>query len=217
LYRKVREIPGIKKAFIGSGVRYDLFLNDRKKEDASLRAYPTDLIRYHVSGRLKVAPEHTRDSVLRMIRKPGFEKFHEFKRLFDQINQEYNLRQELIPYFISSHPGCTVEDMAELAAETRSLNLHLEQVQDLTPTPMTLASTMFYTGLDPYTLKPVYVAKKAEDKLLQRSFFHDPNPEDRMRMINALKKIDREDLIPKILGTYKLKHVKARSPGRQKR
>lgn len=216
LYRKVREIPGVKKAFIGSGVRYDLFLNDRRKEDQSLREYPKELIRFHVSGRLKVAPEHTRDSVLKMIRKPGFDKFHELKRIFDQVNQENNLKQELIPYFISSHPGCTVEDMAELAAETRPLNLHLEQVQDLTPTPMTLASTMFYTGIDPYTMKPVYVARKPAEKLLQRSFFLPAGSEERQNIISALKKIDRDDLIPKIFGSNKLKHVKGRPAGRHK-
>jgi len=208
LYRKVREIPGIKKAFIGSGVRYDLFLNDRRRDDQSLRDYPNELIRYHVSGRLKVAPEHTRDSVLRLIRKPGFEKFIELKNVFDRVNKEANLKQELIPYFISSHPGCTIEDMAELAAETSTLNLHLEQVQDLTPTPLTLASVMFYTGLDPYTLKPVYVARQPAEKLLQRSFFFPSNSEERQKIIATLKKIGRADLIPKIYGGHKLKHVK---------
>ncbi len=215
LYRKVREIPGVKKAFIGSGVRYDLFLNERRKEDQSLRDYPNELIRFHLSGRLKVAPEHTRDSVLKIIRKPGFEKFHELKRIFDRVNEEYNLKQELIPYFISSHPGCTVEDMAELAAETRPLHLHMEQVQDLTPTPMTLASTMFYTGLDPYTMQPVYVANQQADKLLQRSFFLAGTPEERQKITTALKKISRDDLIPKILGSYKLKHVKGKYPDRR--
>lgn len=217
LYRKVREIPGVKKAFIGSGVRYDLFLNERRKTDQSLSEYPDELIRYHVSGRLKVAPEHTRDSVLRIIRKPGFEKFHELKKVFDRVNIKYDLKQELIPYFISSHPGCTIEDMAELAAETRSLNLRLEQVQDLTPTPMTLASTMFYSGLDPYSLNPVYVARKPEDKLLQRSFFFLTNSEEKQKAIMALKKISREDLIPKIFGPDKLKHVKGKTLGREKR
>jgi uncharacterized radical SAM protein YgiQ len=214
LYRRVRETPGIKKAFIGSGVRYDLFLNDRKREDNSLNEYPVELIRHHVSGRLKVAPEHTRPDVLKIIRKPGFEQFLELKRVFERVNEKYGLRQELIPYFISSHPGCTVEDMAELAAETRSLNLHLEQVQDLTPTPMTLASTMFYTGLDPYTLKPVYVADSQSEKLLQRSFFFTQDPEQKKLLINTLKKIGRDDLVQKIFGSYKLKHVKGRPPGR---
>lgn len=217
LYRKVRGIAGVKKAFVGSGVRYDLFLNERRKEDQSLREYPVELIRFHVSGRLKVAPEHTRDSVLRIIRKPGFEKFHELKGIFDSVNSTYKLKQELMPYFISSHPGCTIEDMAELAAETRSINLRLEQVQDLTPTPMTLASTMFYTGLDPYSLKPVFVARKPEDKLLQRSFFFPANFEEKHKVIMALKKIGREDLIPKIFGLHKLKHVKGKPLGLKKR
>lgn len=215
LYRKVREMPGVKKAFVGSGVRYDLFLNDRSKEDPTLGEYPQELIRYHVSGRLKVAPEHTQPGVLKIIRKPGFEKFLELKRIFDRINEKHNMRQELIPYFISSHPGCTVEDMAELAAETRSLNLHLEQVQDLTPTPLTLASTMFYTGLDPYTMKPVYVAGNPAEKLLQRSFFFTTDPAEKQKIILTLKKINREDLIPKIFGPHKLKHVKGRPFGRQ--
>jgi uncharacterized radical SAM protein YgiQ len=214
LYRKVREIPGIKKAFIGSGVRYDLFLNDRSKEDSSLREYPGELIRYHVSGRLKVAPEHTQPDVLRTIRKPGFDKFLELRAVFERINEKNNLKQELIPYFISSHPGCTIEDMAEFAAETRSLNLHLEQVQDFTPTPMTLASTMFYTGIDPYTLKPVYVATDPSEKLLQRSFFFTAIPDEKQKITTALKKIGREDLIPKIFGRHTLKHVKGKPTGR---
>jgi uncharacterized radical SAM protein YgiQ len=217
LYKTIRTIPGIKKAFIGSGVRYDLFLNERRKDDPSLREYPNELIRHHVSGRLKVAPEHTKDSVLRVIRKPGFEKFHELKRIFDRINEEYNLKQELIPYFMSSHPGCTIEDMAELAAETRMLNLHIEQVQDFTPTPLTLASAMFYTGLDPYTLNPIFVANKPEDKLLQRSFLFAENFEERQRLISALKKINRDDLISKIVSRHKLKHVKGKTAGQQNR
>ena len=215
LYKKVRMIPGIKKAFVGSGVRYDLFINARNKEDNSLKEYPSELIRYHVSGRLKVAPEHTRDSVLKVIRKPGFEKFIELKKIFEHVNEKNNLKQELIPYFISSHPGCTLEDMAELAAETRALNLRIEQVQDLTPTPMTLASTMFHTGLDPYSLQPIFVANSQSEKLLQRSFFFTDNSEDKQRIVSALKKINRDDLIPKIFGNIKLKHVKGKQSGRQ--
>ena len=215
LYRKVREVKGIKKAFIGSGVRYDLFLNDRKREDSSLREYPAELIRHHVSGRLKVAPEHTREGVLKVVRKPSFEKFLELKKLFDRVNEEYSLRQELIPYFISSHPGCTVEDMAELAAETRNLGLKLEQVQDLTPTPMTLASVMFHTGIDPYTMKQVYVAKKPDEKLLQRSFFFSADPEEKKKITATLRKIGRDDLIPRIFGSHTLKHVKGSFRGRR--
>lgn len=200
LYRQVRATAGVKKAFVGSGVRYDLFLNERRETDVSLKEYPQELIKHHVSGRLKVAPEHTRDGVLRVIRKPSFIKFHELKKLFDHINDKASLRQELLPYFISSHPGCTLEDMAELAAETRALHLHTEQIQDFTPTPMTLASTMFYTGLDPYTLKPVYVARKPDDKLMQRGFFFATKPEEKEKVIRALRKLQREDLIGKIFG-----------------
>jgi uncharacterized radical SAM protein YgiQ len=216
LYRKVRETPEIKKAFIGSGVRYDLFLNERSKTDSSLLEYPEEMIRFHVSGRLKVAPEHTQPQVLKVIRKPGFEKFLELKRVFDRVNDKYQLKQELIPYFISSHPGCSMEDMAELAVSTRALNLHMEQVQDLTPTPMTLASTMFYSGIDPYTLKPVFVATNGEEKRLQRSFFQISGPEERQKIIQVLKKINRDDLIPKIFGNQnKLKHVKGKPTGRR--
>ncbi len=201
LYQKVRGVAGIKKAFIGSGIRYDLFLNERSAQDPSLPAYPRELIAHHVSGRLKVAPEHTRDAVLCVIRKPSFGKFLELKKIFARINEAAGLRQELIPYFISSHPGCTLEDMAELAAETRPMGLHLEQVQDFTPTPMTLASVLFHTGLDPYTLKPVYVAKKPEEKLLQRSFFFAAKPEEKQKVIRALRRMRREDLIPKIFAS----------------
>ena len=134
LYRKVDALPCIKKSFIGSGVRYDMLLHrsgDIKKDEASDR-YTEELIKNHVSGRLKVAPEHTNESVLKLMRKPSFKQFHDFKRIFDKINQRHNLRQQIIPYFISSHPGSTIESMAELAAETRQLNFHLEQVQDFT-------------------------------------------------------------------------------------
>ncbi len=171
LMKKIREVPGIKKAFVSSGIRYDLFLNERTAEDPSMREYPKELIAHHVSGRLKVAPEHTREHVLRLMRKPGFSKFHELKRIFEEVNRKNNIRQELIPYFISSHPGCTLEDMAELAAETQANHLNTDQVQDFTPTPMTLSAAMYHTGLDPYTLKPVYVARKPEEKLEQKSFF----------------------------------------------
>ncbi|MFH0761697.1 MAG: YgiQ family radical SAM protein [Bacteroidota bacterium] len=211
LMRKIRQVPGIKKAFVGSGIRYDLFLNERATEDASLREYPAELISHHVSGRLKVAPEHTREQVLRLMRKPGFEKFHELKKTFDSVNRKNNLRQELIPYFISSHPGCTLEDMAELSIETRALDLKTDQVQDFTPTPMTLATTMFYTGLNPYTLEPVYVAKTAEDKLEQKSLFFWSDPAERQKIIGKLKKLGRNDLIDRLYQSHKLKHVKGRT------
>jgi uncharacterized radical SAM protein YgiQ len=157
-------VDGVKKAFVGSGVRYDLSMNNDDE-------YITELIRYHISGRLKVAPEHTSDAVLRNMRKPLFESFKRFNQKFNDINLKYSLNQQLIPYFISSHPGSTEADMQELANETKKLNFKLEQIQDFTPTPMTLASTIYYTGIDPYTKKKVFVAKTQEQKLKQRSYF----------------------------------------------
>ena len=170
IYRSVDALPKIKKSFVGSGVRYDLILHDTgdEKVNAINRNYAKELIVNHVSGRLKVAPEHTSDRVLQLMRKPSFKLFYEFKKLFDQINRKHNLREQLIPYFISSHPGCTTADMAELAVITKALDFRLEQVQDFTPTPMTISSEMWYTGLDPYTLKPVFSAKSPAEKQKQR-------------------------------------------------
>ena len=158
IYRAVDALPGIKRSFIGSGVRYDLLLYRSKDEAAnrSTEEYTRELITRHVSGRLKVAPEHTSDSVLRLMRKPSFQQFYEFKRIFDRINREEGLHQQIIPYFISSHPGCHEADMAELAVITKNLDFHLEQVQDFTPTPMTNATETWYTGYDPYTLEEVF-------------------------------------------------------------
>ena len=173
VYHAVDALPGIKKSFIGSGVRYDLLLH-KSKDEASNKAameYTRELICRHVSGRLKVAPEHTSDHVLKLMRKPSFQQFYEFKRIFDRINSEEGLRQQIIPYFISSHPGCTEADMADLAAITRKMGYKLEQVQDFTPTPMTVATEMFYTGFDPYTLEPVFTAHSQAEKLAQRQYF----------------------------------------------
>ena len=173
VYRAVDSLPGIKKSFIGSGVRYDLLLYKSKDEAANRAAqeYTRELITRHVSGRLKVAPEHTSDRVLRLMRKPPFQQFHDFKRIFDRICREEHLNQQIIPYFISSHPGCHEEDMAQLAAITRKLGFKLEQVQDFTPTPMTIATEMWYTGYDPYTLEPVFSAKTPAEKEAQRKYF----------------------------------------------
>jgi uncharacterized radical SAM protein YgiQ len=215
LYERIRELPEIKKAFVSSGIRYDLFLNERSREDPSLREYPVQLISHHVSGRLKVAPEHTRREVLNTMRKPGFEKFHELKRLFDRVNQQKNMRQELIPYFISSHPACSFEDMVELAVETKSIGVRTEQVQDFTPTPMTLATTMFHTGLDPYSMKPVFVAKTQQEKLEQRSLFFHNDPAEKQNIIKKLNKSGRQDLIERLYGMDKLKHVKSK-PGHKR-
>jgi hypothetical protein len=160
--------------------------------------YARELITRHVSGRLKVAPENTQDNVLKFMRKPSFELFYEFKRLFDKINKEAGLRQQIIPYFISSHPGCSEEDMAELAVITKGLDFHLEQVQDFTPTPMTVSTTAFYTGYDPYTLEPLFCAKTPKEKLAQRMFFFWYKPEERQNIERELRRIGRTDLIAKL-------------------
>lgn len=200
IYHAVDAMPGVKKSFIGSGVRYDLLLRESKdeKSNAAARQYTKELIRNHVSGRLKVAPEHTSDTVLRMMRKPSYEQFERFKRIFDRINKEENLRQQIIPYFISSHPGCHEEDMAELAVITKRQDFHLEQVQDFTPTPMTISTEMWYTGYDPYTMEKVYSAKTPEEKLRQRQFFFWYKPEERSGIERELRRIGRSDLIGKL-------------------
>ena len=200
IYHAVDALPGIKKSFIGSGVRYDLLLY-RSKDEAANRAaqeYTRELIRNHVSGRLKVAPEHTSDRVLMNMRKPSFKQFYEFKRIFDRINREENLRQQIIPYFISSHPGCQEADMAELAVLTKELDFHLEQVQDFTPTPMTVSTEAWYTGYNPYTLEPVFSAKTPKEKLAQRQYFFWYKPEERRNIEQSLRRIGRPDLIRKL-------------------
>lgn len=202
IYHAVDALPGIKKSFIGSGVRYDLLLHESKdpKVNQSAREYTRELIARHVSGRLKVAPEHTSDRVLSVMRKPPFAQFETFKKIFDRINQEEGLRQQLIPYFISSHPGCHEEDMAELAVITKRLDFHLEQVQDFTPTPMTVSTEAWYTGYHPYTLEPVFSAKTQREKLAQRQFFFWYKPEERRNIVNELRRIGRSDLIDKLYG-----------------
>ena len=205
IYHAVDTLPGIKKSFIGSGVRYDLLLHQSKDEttNRSTAEYTRELIVNHVSGRLKVAPEHTSDRVLSIMRKPSFEQFETFKKIFDRINREENLRQQLIPYFISSHPGCNEEDMAELAVITKRLDFHLEQVQDFTPTPMTVATEAWYSGFHPYTLEPIFSAKTQREKLAQRQFFFWYKPEERKNIINELRRIGRSDLIDKLYGKRK--------------
>ena len=202
IYRKVREMPGVKRVTIGSGVRYDLLLH--RTGDAAIDNatddYTRELILHHVSGRLKVAPEHTSPRVLQLMRKPPFEQFEHFKQVFDRINKSAGLRQQIIPYFISSHPGCTPEDMAELAALTKRLDFQLEQVQDFTPTPMTVSTEAWYSGVHPYTLQPVYSAKSQADKLRQRMFFFWYKPEERQKIITELRRMNRSDLIDKLFG-----------------
>ena len=202
IYHAVDALPGIKKSFIGSGVRYDLLLYESKDPaiNRAAREYTRELIAKHVSGRLKVAPEHTSDAVLHVMRKPPFAQFYEFKKIFDKLNKELNLRQQIIPYFISSHPGCTAEDMAELAVITKRLYFHLEQVQDFTPTPMTVATEAWHTGVHPYTLQPIFSAKTQREKLAQRMFFFWYKPEERRAIIQELKRMGRSDLIDKLYG-----------------
>ena len=185
LYSAVRKLPFIKKAFIGSGIRYDLATDQYLKE----------VVKNHVSGRLKVAPEHTNDAVLNLMRKPSFSLFKEFDKKFNKFNEEFNLNQQLIPYFISSHPGCKPEHMAELAIETKKLNFRLEQVQDFTPTPFTLATEIYYTGINPYTMEKVYTAKTPEQKNRQRSFFFWYKGEFKAEIKRFLKEIGRVDLL----------------------
>ena len=202
IYHAVDAMPGIKKSFIGSGVRYDLLLHDTGDERINRinRLYTEELITKHVSGRLKVAPEHTSDRVLSLMRKPSFKLFYDFKRIFDELNRRKNLRQQIIPYFISSHPGCTAEDMAELAALTKDLNFQLEQVQDFTPTPMTVSTEAWYTGLHPYTLQPIWSAKTQKEKLAQRQFFFWYKPSERQNITRLLRQMGRIDLIQKLFG-----------------
>ena len=200
VYHAVDALPEIKKSFIGSGVRYDLLLH-RSKDDTANKAamdYTRELITRHVSGRLKVAPEHTSDHVLHLMRKPSFQQFYDFKRIFDRVNREEGLHQQIIPYFISSHPGCTEADMAELAMLTKRLDFQLEQVQDFTPTPMTVSTEMWYTGYHPYTLEPVQSAKSQHDKLAQRQYFFWYKPEERRNIEQSLRRIGRADLIKEL-------------------
>ncbi len=200
IYHAVDSVPGIKKSFIGSGVRYDLLLYRSRDEECNHWAgqYARELICRHVSGRLKVAPEHTSDAVLRLMRKPSFNQFVQFKEIFDRINREEHLNQQIIPYFISSHPGCHEVDMAELAVQTKRLDFQLEQVQDFTPTPMTISTETWYTGYDPYTLEPVFSAKTQKEKLAQRQYFFWYKPEERRNIEQSLRRIGRSDLITQL-------------------
>lgn len=200
LYHAVDAMPGMKKSFIGSGVRYDLSMHctGDSRIDATNRRYNEELITSHVSGRLKVAPEHTSDTVLNLMRKPSFQLYHEFSRFFDTVNSRHGLKQQLIPYFISSHPGCREVDMAELAAETKELNLHLEQVQDFTPTPMTLSTEIYYTGYHPYTGEKVFTPITSEEKLAQRKYFFWYDNAYRPDIMRSLQRMHRTDLLNRL-------------------
>lgn len=200
LYERARHTPGVKHCFIGSGIRYDLAMHRTgdKQTDSANRAYLETVVRHHVSGRLKVAPEHTSDTVLHLMRKPSFSLFKELNARFQAINRQAGLRQQLIPYFISSHPGCTLADMAELAIATKELDFRLEQVQDFTPTPMTLATEMYYSGLHPYTLRPVSCARTEREKKEQNIFFFWYKPEFRQEITRLLTRLKRPDLLKRL-------------------
>ncbi len=204
VYHAVDALPAIKKSFIGSGVRYDLAMathSDPKVNQANAK-YIRELITDHVSGRLKVAPEHTSDAVLDCMRKPSFDLFYRFKDIFDDLNKKLNLRQQLIPYFISSHPACHEADMAELAIITKNLDFRLEQVQDFTPTPMTLSTEIYYTGIHPYTGERVYAARTPEEKLNQRKYFFWYKPEYASEIRRSLLSMHRRDLIDKLFHNH---------------
>ncbi len=200
IYHRVDALPAVKKSFVGSGVRYDLAMHStgRERVDAANRRYCQELIAHHVSGRLKVAPEHTEDSVLRVMRKPSFELYYQFKEIFDGVNRSTGLRQQLIPYFISSHPGCHELDMAMLAVKTKTLDLHLEQVQDFTPTPMTLATEIYYSGIHPYTGERIYTATTTEEKHAQRRYFFWYDRAYRADIERSLRRLHRPDLISQL-------------------
>lgn len=203
LYQAIDENPKIKKSFIGSGIRYDMLVPEFNKnaDPQELEDYTEEVITNHVSGRLKVAPEHTSDPVLKLMRKPSFSYFHEFKKTFDKINLRKKLNLQLIPYFISNHPESRLEDMANLAAETKDMGFQLEQVQGFTPTPMTVATVIYYSGYHPYTLKKSYVPKSKKEKDEQHRFFFWYKKENQNWIRNTLQKVGRHDLMSRLLPT----------------
>jgi len=199
LYKKATLIEGIKKITIGSGIRYDLLLD--KDKHAHNTEYINLLLNKHVSGRLKVAPEHTSEEVLELMRKPSFKKFMAFSEIFHKNNLKHNLKNQLIPYFISAHPGTTFNDMAELAVICKKNKLISEQVQDFTPTPMTLASVMYHTGLNPYTGKNIFVPKSLQEKETQKKFFFYYKKEYADDLKRVIKSIHRGDVLRYLFGT----------------
>ena len=201
LYQAVDKHPKVKKSFIGSGIRHDLLVPEfnKKADPKELDAYTEEVMTKHVSGRLKVAPEHSSDNVLKLMRKPSFKYFHKFKERFDKINIRKKLNLQLIPYFISNHPACELEDMANLAAETKDMGFQLEQVQGFTPTPMTVATVIYYSGFHPYTLKPTRTPKSKHEKDEQHRFFFWYKRENQQWIKNTLSKLNRGDLLEKLL------------------
>jgi uncharacterized radical SAM protein YgiQ len=203
LYQKVDQHPKVKKAFVGSGIRYDLLVKDYNKNlnEKEAEEYLEQVVTRHISGRLKVAPEHTADDTLKIMRKPSFKYFHKFKEGYDRIQKKHGLNQPLIPYFISSHPGCKEEDMANLAAETKEMGFQLEQVQDFTPTPMTVATVIYYSGVHPYTLKPTFAPKTKEEKKDQHRFFFWYKPENKQWVKDKLLGAGKPELLARLMGT----------------
>lgn len=210
LYKKVDANPKVKKAFVSSGIRYDLLVPEYNKSDEtkSLAPYMEQLITRHIPGRLKVAPEHTSDDVLKVMRKPQFKHFHSFKERYDKINAKNGLKQPLIPYFISSHPGCDMKDMANLAIETKEMGFKLEQVQDFTPTPMTVATVIYYSGVHPYTLKPIDTVKDPIQKKEQNNFFFWYKREQQDWIKATLRDAQHPEMIDQLLGRKEERGVK---------
>lgn len=202
VYAAARQHPAVKHCFIGSGIRYDICLHDTGNATITKtnREYLETVIKYHVSGHFKVAPEHSSERVLRLMRKPSFQLFYRLKSIFDTLNRQNGLKQQLVPYFISSHPGCRLEDMAELAIATKQLNFHLEQVQDFTPTPMTLATTIYYSGYHPYSMEKIDSVRTEKEKKTQNMFFFWYKKEFYEKIKTVLYRIKRPDLIKKIYG-----------------
>ena len=202
IYKSASAHPKVKKAFVASGIRHDLLMakNEEDEKANHYDEYTEQLVKHHVSGRLKIAPEHTSDTVLKMMRKPSFEHFRKFKKKFDEICQKAGLKQQLVPYFISSHPGSEVEDMANLACETKNLGFKLEQVQDFTPTPMTVATVIYYSGYHPYSLKKVFTARSSGEKKNQRRFFFWYKKENRDWIRKTLTSQDKPELAEALVG-----------------
>jgi len=218
LYQAVDSHPKVKKSFIGSGIRHDMLVPEFNKnaDPKELDAYTEEVMTKHVSGRLKVAPEHTSDPVLKLMRKPSFKYFHKFKERFDKINIAKGLKLQLIPYFISNHPACEVEDMANLAAETKDMGFQLEQVQGFTPTPMTVATVIYYSGYHPYTLKKVNTPITRKEKDEQHCFFFWYKDENKAWIKKTLNKLGRQDLLDVLLPGKEEKWRKNKPKGEAK-
>ncbi len=216
IYQAVDAHPTVKKSYIGSGIRYDMLVPEFNKnaDPKELEEYTEEVITNHVSGRLKVAPEHTSDPVLKLMRKPSFSYFHKFKEGFDKINKRKKLNLQLIPYFISNHPACEVEDMANLAVETKDMGFQLEQVQGFTPTPMTVATVIYYSGFHPYTLKEVFTPRTKKEKEDQHRFFFWYKRENHSWIRNTLQRVNRNDLVDRLLPTNNFKKSKSNKKNR---